>query len=50
MKLIETVNDFIGLFIIAIIIVCVAMFIQNGYNNLTYMRSINKLIFTNFCL
>ena len=39
MKLIETVNDFIGLFIIAVIIVCVAMFIQNGYNNLTYITS-----------
>lgn len=39
MKLIETVNDFIGLFIIAVIIVCVAMFIQNNYNNLTYVTS-----------
>ena len=30
---------FIGLFIIGVIIVCVAMFIQNGYNNLTYVTS-----------
>jgi predicted metal-dependent hydrolase len=39
MKFIETVNDFIGLFIIGVIIVCIALFIQNGYNNLTYVTS-----------
>ena len=39
MKFIETVNDFIGLFIIGVIIVCIAMFIQNSYNNLTYVKS-----------
>lgn len=39
MKFIETINDFIGLFIIGVIIVCIAMFIQNGYNNLTYVKS-----------
>jgi hypothetical protein len=39
MKFIETINDFIGLFIIGVVIVCIAMFIQNGYNNLTYITS-----------
>ena len=39
MLFIESVNDFIGLFIIGVIIVCIAMFIQNGYNNLTYVTS-----------
>ena len=39
MTFIESVNDFIGLFIIGVIIVCIAMFIQNGYNNLTYVTS-----------
>jgi hypothetical protein len=39
MKFIETINDFIGLFIIGVVIVCIAMFIQNGYNNLTYVTS-----------
>ena len=39
MKLIENVNDFVGLFIIGVIVLCIALFIQNSYNNLTYVKS-----------
>lgn len=39
MTFINTINDFIGLFIIGVILVCVAMFIQNGYSNLVYVTS-----------
>jgi len=39
MKLIESVNDFVGLFIIGVIVVCIALFMQNRYNNLTYVKS-----------
>ena len=39
MKFIESINDFIGLFIIAVLVVCLALFMQNNYNNLTYVTS-----------
>lgn len=39
MNLIESKNDFVGIFIIGVIVVCIALFIQNRYNNLTYVRS-----------
>ena len=39
MKIIENANDFIGLFIIGVIVECIALFIQNSYNDLTYVKS-----------
>jgi hypothetical protein len=39
MKFISSVNDFISLFIIAVVIFCLAIFIQNSYSNLTHVTS-----------
>lgn len=39
MKFINTLNDFVTLFIIAVIIFCLAIFIQNTGSNLTYVTS-----------
>ena len=39
MTFIDGAQDFIGLFIIGVIIVCIALFMQNNYNNLTYVKS-----------
>ena len=39
MALISSANDFIGVFIIAVLCVCAWMFIQQKMENLTYVKS-----------